>query len=50
LRRNPRNPRSLFGLLQVLRSRGRSDDALLVKAELDAAWKGDTQQLNLRDF
>ena len=50
LKRNPRNPRSLFGLLQVLRSGGRSHDAGFVQAELDAAWKGDLQQLNLRDF
>jgi tetratricopeptide (TPR) repeat protein len=50
LQRNPRNPRSLFGLLQVLRSLGRTDDAGFVKAQLDAAWKGDPQQLNLRDF
>jgi tetratricopeptide (TPR) repeat protein len=50
LQRNPRNPRSLFGLLQVLRSRGRSYDAGFVKAELDAAWKSDPKQLNLHDF
>jgi tetratricopeptide (TPR) repeat protein len=50
LQRNPRNPRSLFGLLQVLRSLERTDDAGFVKAQLDAAWKGDPQQLNLRDF
>jgi tetratricopeptide (TPR) repeat protein len=51
LERNPRNPRSLFGLLQVLRSRGRSYDAAFVKAEFDAAWKSDSQnQLNLQEF
>jgi tetratricopeptide (TPR) repeat protein len=50
LERNPRNPRSLFGLLQVMRSSGRTYDAGFVKAQLDAAWKGDPQQLNLRDF
>ena len=50
LRRNPRNPRSLFGLLEVLRSRARSHDAGFVQSELDTAWKGDRQQLNLRDF
>jgi tetratricopeptide (TPR) repeat protein len=50
LERNRRNPRSLFGLLQVLRSRGRSYEAEFVRAELDAAWKGDPQQLNLGDF
>jgi tetratricopeptide (TPR) repeat protein len=51
LERNPRNPRSLFGLLQVLRSRGQSYDAAFVKTEFDAAWKGDSQhQLNLQEF
>jgi tetratricopeptide (TPR) repeat protein len=50
LQRNPRNPRSLFGLLEVLRSRARSHDAGFVQSELDTAWKGDRQQLSLRDF
>jgi tetratricopeptide (TPR) repeat protein len=50
LQRNPRNPRSLFGLLQVLRSRGNSYDAGFVQRELKDAWKGDLQQLNLNNF
>jgi tetratricopeptide (TPR) repeat protein len=50
LRRNPRNPRSLFGLLQVLRSRGKSYDAGFVERELKDAWKGDPQQLSLNNF
>jgi tetratricopeptide (TPR) repeat protein len=50
LKRNPRNPRSLFGLLQVLQSRAQSYDAGFVQAELDAAWKGDRHQLNLQEF
>ncbi len=50
LQRNPRNPRSLFGLLEVLRSRGRSHDAGFVQADLGIAWKGDLRQLNLRNF
>jgi tetratricopeptide (TPR) repeat protein len=50
LQRNPRNPRSLFGLLQVLRSRGKSYDAGFVERELKDAWKGDRQQLNLTYF
>jgi tetratricopeptide (TPR) repeat protein len=50
LQRNPQNPRSLFGLLQVLRSRGRSYDAGFVQAEFDVAWKSDPQQLNLHNF
>lgn len=50
LQRNPRNPRSLFGLLQVLKSRGRSYDAGFVQRELKDAWKGDLQKLNLSNF
>ena len=50
LKRNPRNPRSLSGLVQVLRSGGRSHDAGFVQAEFEAAWKGDPQQLNLQNF
>ena len=50
LQRNPRNPRSLFGLLQVLRSSGRSYDAGFVQVQFESAWKGDIQQLNLRNF
>jgi tetratricopeptide (TPR) repeat protein len=50
LQRNPRNPRSLFGLLQVLRSRRESYDAGFVQRELKDEWKGDLQQLNLSNF
>jgi tetratricopeptide (TPR) repeat protein len=50
LQRNPRNPRSLFGLLQVLRSSGRSYDAGFVQVQLESAWKSDIHQLNLRNF
>lgn len=50
LARNPRNPRSLFGLLQALRAQSKSHDAIFVQAEFDAAWKGDPKQLNLQNF
>jgi tetratricopeptide (TPR) repeat protein len=50
LQRNPRNPRSLFGLLKALQSRGESYDAQFVQAQFDKTWKGEPQQLNLRDF
>ena len=50
LARNPRNPRSLFGLLQALRAQSKSYDATFVQAEFDAAWKGDRRQLNLQSF
>jgi tetratricopeptide (TPR) repeat protein len=50
LQRNPRNPRSLFGLLESLRALGKSQDAELVQAEFGAAWKGDPRDLNLHNF
>jgi tetratricopeptide (TPR) repeat protein len=40
LARNPRNPRSLFGLVQALRSKGESDDAGYVQASLNRTWVG----------
>lgn len=48
--RNPRNPRSLFGVLQAFISRGRSYDAGLIQAELKAGGHVDLQDFNLRDF
>jgi tetratricopeptide (TPR) repeat protein len=50
LARNPRNPRSLFGLLQALRAQSKSHDATFVQAEFDAAWKGDPRQVDLESF
>jgi tetratricopeptide (TPR) repeat protein len=50
LQRNPRNPRSLFGLLQALRSSGKAYDAGFVQSQLNNAWKGDLRQLDLRNF
>lgn len=40
LRRNPRNPRSLFGLCQALRAQQKAYQADLVRQSFDAAWKG----------
>jgi cytochrome c-type biogenesis protein CcmH/NrfG len=50
LERNPRNPRSLFGLLESLRALGKSHDAEFVQTEFRAAWKGDPSDLNLHNF
>lgn len=50
LERNPRNPRSLFGLLESLRALGKSHDAEFVQIEFRAAWKGDPSDLNLHNF
>jgi tetratricopeptide (TPR) repeat protein len=40
LNRNPRNPRSLFGLEQALKAQERTYDAGFVRKQLDANWKG----------
>src|SRR5580698_214111 len=40
LDRNPRNPRSLFGLEQALKAQDRNYDAGFVEAEFKASWKG----------
>jgi tetratricopeptide (TPR) repeat protein len=42
LERNPRNPRSLFGLEQALKAQGRNYDATFVRKQFDASWKGAT--------
>ncbi len=40
LERNPRNPRSLFGLEQALKVQDRTYDAGFVRKQFDANWKG----------
>ena len=40
LERNPRNPRSLFGLEQALKAQGRAYDATFVRKQFEASWKG----------
>jgi tetratricopeptide (TPR) repeat protein len=40
LERNPRNPRSLFGLEQALKALDRTYDAGFVRKQFDANWKG----------
>lgn len=40
LQRNPRNPRSLFGLEQALKAQQKAYDAGFVKKQFDASWKG----------
>jgi tetratricopeptide (TPR) repeat protein len=42
LSRNPRNPRSLFGLEQALKAQDKGYDAGFVKKQFDASWKGAT--------
>ncbi|PYX08794.1 MAG: hypothetical protein DMG85_10030, partial [Acidobacteria bacterium] len=50
LDRNPRNPRSLFGLQQALKSQGRNYDAGFVQKEFDAAWKGGSVKLKVENL
>jgi len=48
LARNPRNPRSLFGLMTALDSEGRADDAAYVRAQFASGWVG--EKLSLGDL
>jgi tetratricopeptide (TPR) repeat protein len=50
LRQHPRSPRSLFGLLQVLKAQGRDSDAAWVQRQLDEAWKNADTKLELKDL
>jgi tetratricopeptide (TPR) repeat protein len=46
LRRNPRNPRSLFGLMECLRAQQKEADAAWVERQFKTAWRGaDTKLL-----
>jgi tetratricopeptide (TPR) repeat protein len=50
LDRNPRNPRSLFGLQQALLQQKRDYDAGFVQKQFEAAWKGGTATLKIDDL
>jgi tetratricopeptide (TPR) repeat protein len=50
LDRNPRNPRSLFGLQQALKAQGRNYDAGFVEAQFNASWKGGATGLKMEDL
>jgi tetratricopeptide (TPR) repeat protein len=49
LAKNPRNPRSLFGLQRALRDQGRDSDAWFVEKQFHEGWKGD-EQLKVEDL
>ncbi|MCU1299710.1 MAG: Tetratricopeptide [Acidobacteriaceae bacterium] len=49
LERNPRNPRSLFGLQQSLKAQSRDYDAGFVEHQLHSSWKGD-EALKVEDL
>jgi len=50
LDRNPRNPRSLFGLQQSLKNQGRDYDADFVQDQFRNSWKGGKAALKLEDL
>jgi tetratricopeptide (TPR) repeat protein len=50
LDRNPRNPRSLFGLQQSLLQQKRSYDAGFVQKQFESSWKGAPQALKVEDL
>jgi hypothetical protein len=50
LERNPRNPRSLWGLRQALLQQKRDYDAGFVQKQFEASWKGGAQALKLDDL
>src|SRR5579863_10296739 len=50
LDRNPRNPRSLWGLCQALLQQKRDYDAGFVQKQFETSWKGGAQALTLDDL
>jgi tetratricopeptide (TPR) repeat protein len=45
---NPRNPRSLFGLMESLKAQNRLDEASLVERQFKAAWKSADSKLEIK--
>jgi len=50
LQRNPRNPRSLFGLAEALRAQKKDADAVWVQRQFEDAWSGADTRLRLGDL
>jgi tetratricopeptide (TPR) repeat protein len=50
LDRNPRNPRSLFGLQQALKAQDRNYDAGFVEEQFRKQWKGEAAGLKIEDL
>jgi tetratricopeptide (TPR) repeat protein len=50
LDRNPRNPRSLFGLREALKAQGKDYDAGFVQKQFEASWRGGTTSLKIDDL
>ena len=47
---NPHNGRSLFGLAESLKKQGKTQDALSVRKEFEAAWKNADTKLRIEDM
>jgi tetratricopeptide (TPR) repeat protein len=50
LNRNPRNPRSLFGLHEALQAQGRNYDAQFVEKQFRTCWDGGDFKLRVEDL
>ena len=50
LERNPRNPRSLFGLQQALKAQGKEYDAGFIERQFRSSWKGGATALKIEDL
>lgn len=50
LSRNPRSPRSLFGLWKALEAEQKPADADWARRSFEAAWRGTENQLRIEDF
>ena len=50
LNRNPRNPRSLFGLHEALKAQGRNYDAQFVEKQFRTYWDGGAPSLKVEDL
>jgi tetratricopeptide (TPR) repeat protein len=50
LQRNPRNPRSLYGLTQALRAQNRESDASWVETQFNAAWRNADTKLTIGEM
>lgn len=50
LKRNPNNPRSLFGLWKTLEEEKKPDEASAARRSFETAWKGAPNQLHIEDF
>jgi tetratricopeptide (TPR) repeat protein len=50
LQRNPRNPRSLFGLMSTLKAQQREEDAAWVEGQFKKAWSTADTKLAIKDL